>query len=641
MYVKRIQLHNYGPIEKLDIGFPFDGETPKPAVMVGENGSGKSILLSHIVNGLVSAKGVAYPETPEVDAGKVYKLRSSSYIKSGYEYYFGRVDFEDSLFVCELWTQREKQSYSDVPEGVKGTEAHALWEKLSPQDNSKFDTNIMRNTNTSKKIEELFDKNCVLYLPHNRFEEPAWLNEENLKAQAQYMDLKHMQGHTEREVIALSPLHDNQNWLFDLLYDRAVLEIHTQNMNVPVANRATAIPLPVLMGYRGAATALYRVALRVIRTIMREHKIRFGIGTRKNRVVSLILDPTGQIVPNIFQLSSGETSLLNLFLSILRDFDLCGAPFANASEIRGIVVVDEIDLHLHTIHQHEVLPNLIRLFPKVQFIVTTHSPLFVLGMQKAFGEDGFGLYRLPQGHQISPEEFSEFGDAYQALTTTRTFNDAVRAAIENSQKPIVFVEGKTGKKYLQRAAQLLDQESILQQVDVKDGGGDKDLTNIWKHFKAPLPSIILQRVLLLYDCDVNIEPRNRGNLYRRSIIRQPNNPLAKGIENLFPKATLDKALQYKPAFIDIDPGRTQIIRGEPHPVPEEWTINEKEKTNLCNWLCEHGTLEDFQSFQLVFEMLKDALDLQTEIPFLTGAIEQISNGTPKGAEEVKDLEQSQ
>ena len=644
MYTKRIQLHNYGPIGKLDIEFPFHGETPKPVVLVGENGSGKSILLSHIVNGLVSAKGFAYPETPEVDAGKVYKLRSSSYIKSGYEYYFGRVDFEDSLFVGELWTQREKQSYSDVPEGVKGTEAHALWEKLSPQDNSKFDTNIMRNANTSKKIEELFDKNCVLYLPHNRFEEPAWLNEENLKAQAQYMDLKHLQGHSERKVIASSPLRDNQNWLFDTAYDSSVFEARYRQFHVNFGDGRGPVPTTVFQGHSGRSTSTYEMSKQVLRIITRRSDVRFGIGRRHNRLVSIVSDVGSNVralVSNIFQLSSGETSLLNLFLSILRDFDLCGAPFSRMAEVRGIVVVDEIDLHLHATHQYEVLPNLIKMFPKVQFIVTTHSPLFVLGMQKAFGEDGFGLYRLPRGQQISPEEFSEFGEAYQALTATRTFNDDVRAAIENSQKPIVFVEGKTGKKYLQRAAQLLGQESILQQVDVKDGGGDKDLTNLWKHFKAPLPSIILQRVLLLYDCDVNIEPRNRGNLYRRSITRQPNNPLAKGIENLFPKATLDKALQYKPAFIDIDPGRTKTIRGEPHPVPEEWTINEKEKTNLCNWLCEHGTLEDFQSFQLVFEMLKDALDLQTEIPFLTGAIEQISNGTPKGAEEVKDLEQSQ
>ena len=83
MYAKRTQLINYGPIEKLDIEFPFEDDVPRPVILVGENGSGKSILLSHIVNGLVSAKGVAYPDAPEVEAGRVYKLRSASYIRSG------------------------------------------------------------------------------------------------------------------------------------------------------------------------------------------------------------------------------------------------------------------------------------------------------------------------------------------------------------------------------------------------------------------------------------------------------------------------------------------------------------------------------------------------------------------------------
>ena len=643
MYVKRIQLHNYGPVERLDIELPFNGETPLPVVLVGENGSGKSILLSHIVNGLLAAKGVAFPGTPEIENDKVYKLRSRSYIKSGSEYYFGRVDFEGSLFVSELWTHREKQGYSDTPEGVKGTDAHAFWEKLSPQDNNKFDTNIIRNANTSKKIEELFDKNCVLYLPHNRFEEPAWLNEENLKAQAQYMDLKHLQGHSERKVIASSPLRDNQNWLFDTAYDSSVFEARYRQYHVNFSDGRGPVPTTVFQGHSGRSTSTYKMSKQVLRIITRRSDVRFGIGRRHNRLVSIVSDVGSNVralVSNIFQLSSGETSLLNLFLSILRDFDLCGAPFSRMAEVRGIVVVDEIDLHLHATHQYEVLPNLIKMFPKVQFIVTTHSPLFVLGMQKAFGEDGFGLYRLPRGQQISPEEFGKFGEAYQALTATRTFNDDVRAAIENSQKPIVFVEGKTGKKYLQRAAQLLGQESILQQVDVKNGGGDKDLTNIWKHFKAPLPSIIPQRVFLLYDCELRVEASKKGNLFRQSIPPLRDNPLSKGIENLFAKPTLEKAIQQKPAFIDIDPGRTKTVRGEHIAVPEEWSINENEKTNLCDWLCTNGTAEDFQSFALVLIFVKETLGIQAEVPSSTRAIEKLSNGVHINAEEVENLEQS-
>ena len=47
MYVRRIRLENYGPIPNLDIKLPFNDDRPKPVVLVGENGSGKSIVLSH------------------------------------------------------------------------------------------------------------------------------------------------------------------------------------------------------------------------------------------------------------------------------------------------------------------------------------------------------------------------------------------------------------------------------------------------------------------------------------------------------------------------------------------------------------------------------------------------------------------
>ena len=46
-------------------------------------------------------------------------------------------------------------------------------------------------------------------------------------------------------------------------------------------------------------------------------------------------------------------------------------------ENRGIVMVDEIDLHLHPRWQMTVLPTLARALPNIQFIVTSHSPLIV------------------------------------------------------------------------------------------------------------------------------------------------------------------------------------------------------------------------------------------------------------------------
>ena len=123
MYAKRIQINNYGPIDHLDINLPFEGDTPKPVILVGKNGSGKSILLSHIVNGLVYAQGVAYPDTPEVETGKVYKIRNNSYITSGREFYYSRVDFEDNLFIEEMRVQVPKGKTSSIPSAIIGADA--------------------------------------------------------------------------------------------------------------------------------------------------------------------------------------------------------------------------------------------------------------------------------------------------------------------------------------------------------------------------------------------------------------------------------------------------------------------------------------------------------------------------------------
>ena len=452
MYTKRIQLVNYGPIDQLDITFPFEDGIPKPIVLVGENGSGKSILLSHIVNGLISAQGIAYPETPEVETGKVYKFRTPLYIKSGRENSFAQVNFEKNLVITELMPLKQKQESSSVPAELSGTDAKKAWRKMKPQKSDYFNSDFSRHN--KDKIKDIFSRNCILYFPPNRFEDPAWLNQENLQAMAQYMDLKRIEGYTSRKVINYSSLHDNQNWLFEVIYDMYVLDKN--------------------------ATNIYTIALQVVRSVMnRTQSIKFGIGKRLSRRVS-IKENEKQLFPDIFQMSSGETSLLNLFLSILRDFDLCGASFTNAEDIRGIVVVDEIDLHLHAVHQYAILPKLIQMFPKVQFVVTTHSPLFVLGMKNIFGEDGFALYRLPQGQLINPEEFSEFESAYQAFRETSKFSDDIRTAIENAQKPIVFVEGAIDQRYIQKASELLDHKAILERIEIREVGGSPNLDHIWR-----------------------------------------------------------------------------------------------------------------------------------------------------------------
>ncbi len=222
---------------------------------------------------------------------------------------------------------------------------------------------------------------------------------------------------------------------------------------------------------------------------------------------------------------------------------------------------------------------------------------------------GFDDYKNHRGREsCTPREFSEFESAYQAFTATSTFSDDIRTAIENAQKPIVFVEGTTDEKYIQRAAKLLDQESILEKIEIHDGNGTPGLRKIWDGVGKLPPDLVTQQMVLLYDCEYQGKCENNGNLFKRKIPQESSHPIKKGIENLFSKATLERACQYKPAFIDIAPKHKRRRRGEMITVAEEWTVNEDEKTNLCNWLCENGTKEDFQHFSKIFDLLREILE---------------------------------
>lgn len=602
MYAKRIQITNYGPIGDLDIDFPFDEVgNPKPVVLVGENGSGKTIFLSHIINGLIEAKAVAYPESPEIKTGHVYKLRSNSYIKSRQSFYFARVDFENGLFIDEIRASVVKQDDQTMPAGLSGNDAISAWQRVQSGENDNFDTNITKGNRNN--VENGLFQNCVLYFPSNRFEAPAWLNEENLNARANYMDTKRIKGYTSRRIINDVTLQDNQNWLFEVGHDSAFELIPlTKNMPVP-----QVVPVPQI----GDSTFIFVIAIQIIQEIIGDSNARFRVGQRVNRVAYVMFDDE-TLIP-IFQLSSGQTSLLNLFLSILRDYDMSDAtPPQDTNAIRGIVLVDEIDLHLHANHQYSILPELMHIFPRVQFVVTAHSPLFVLGMQKQFGDDGFNLYQMPEGQQISAEEFSEFEGAYRSFAETKRFQTEIQSAIERSQEPIVFMEGKTDVQYVRKAAELLDKESMLQMIDLQEVGGKGELDKVWKSSLGIRRVETAKKVILLYDCETGINPSVDGNVFKRIIPSQDSHPLQSGIENLFTKTTLERARAVKLAFIDIEGEHTKEERGEKKTVPEEWTVNDNEKTNLCEWLCANGTKEDFQYFRLIFEILEEILGADTE-----------------------------
>jgi len=213
MFLKRLTVENLGPIERFDIELPFDENGhPKPIILVGENGTGKSILLSLVVNSLIAAKQLFFDDS-EVEQDRVYKLRSPHYISSNKHHYYARSLFEKD-FECVEWQlgtikKEFKETFGYTPTGTK-------WEGIKETDTSLFSTNFRDN---ETQLRNLISRRCLLYFPANRFEEPAWLNLSNLRSQAEYTDLERLTTLSNRRIVQYAPLKANQNWLMDILFD--------------------------------------------------------------------------------------------------------------------------------------------------------------------------------------------------------------------------------------------------------------------------------------------------------------------------------------------------------------------------------------------------------------------------------------
>jgi predicted ATP-binding protein involved in virulence len=85
---------------------------------------------------------------------------------------------------------------------------------------------------------------------------------------------------------------------------------------------------------------------------------------------------------HVSRLSSGEKSYIILLADLARRLQLSSLERDIAS-IPGIVLIDEIELNLHPAWQSEIVPTIRQVFPSCQFIITTHSPQVISGVESS------------------------------------------------------------------------------------------------------------------------------------------------------------------------------------------------------------------------------------------------------------------
>lgn len=508
MYVRSIECENLGPIERMNVSPSLNlDRTPRPVVFVGQNGAGKSLILASIVDAIIEARKKTWASIAEVAHEKFFRLIKQSYIKRGAPYSFLKVRLGETDPTLQL---------IELASALKCDDFAAKYPNLLQQcpDHHQHQFNISglyKNSTSNGAIADAVKKQVYLYFPYFRYERPAWLNVEDAKID--FAESTSMFGFETNSIIRTNVLTELQRWLLNLALDRELYE----KKIAPLRLNQT-VTINAFFGYEGNNHRTLELVNQILTTMYKardpsiEHA-RIGIAPKVTRQISIHVkwshsDKELVVTPSFSQLSSGELMTLAIFGEIIRAFDHAHRrPPSDLKEITGVVLIDEVDLHLHISFQKSVLPKIIQMFPGVQFIVSTHSPFFVLGLSEST-KGNLDIFDLPISNRITPEQFSEFQAGYDIYFAK---NEQFRMGFENltqqvaaSTRPIVITEGKTDWKHLKSAlASLLEGGYATLDIEFLEFGddvdmGDERLADMCEHFarvKQP------RKMLFVFDRD--------------------------------------------------------------------------------------------------------------------------------------------
>lgn len=518
MHVKDIFFYNRAPFDSLHLTFEENAITVFTAV----NGKGKTTILSYIMDAWVEITRRAYPQSYKGKEDDYYRISSDIHLINTnapsfvyirfmhedrpYDYLDYRNGLPENVY-DENVTLDDKIKYSDIKNRIdQNPSAKIIDGRL------KIDT-----------IKQIFDSHVMTYMPSYRSEIPNYLNDA-YKTKWEHDLIMKYSGYLHNPLEVSEGMHQFANWLLDLLLDYALFN----------KEKIGPDPIPENIVWENVNVILRKALI----SKHPDEDIRFGAGRRGSGAerISILRNSEDRLLyPSIFGLSTGEQSMLMMFGEIIRQADVLRNNI-KLENVVGVVLIDEIDKNLHLRLQKEVLPELMQLFPKLQFIVTSHSPFLNMGLADKVADraqivdlDNGGVVTTPTNNEVYQETYEMF------LKERNHFADEyekVSGRLKQLVRPVVITEGKTDIKHILKAMEKLGIEQKFDILDVSEQpDGEGNLKQIIKNLKLIKQN---RKVIAVFDRDTNgtkdIEDpyKDYGNNVYALRIKCPKNRVDKG-----------------------------------------------------------------------------------------------------------------
>jgi len=361
MEVKKLTLRNIGRFSRLEIPLaPLGNSNCNVTVFVGNNGSGKTSVLkslatslSWLVSRIRSEKGSGSP-IPEL----VIKNGESS----------AAVDIEVYDFRGNE-SDPDAEGYSDdnnyymwsvakARKGRKGEHKSELVEATGLADH--YRTRLSKNEETSVPLMAFYSvERVVIDIPLKIRDKHTFLQLDGYdNSLSQGVDFRRFfEWFREREDT------ENESGLTDDVLETLRLVLGDEHES-----------WAKLKDLKASSRDRQLTAVRsAIYNFMPEFS---NLRVKRKPRLHMSIDKNEEAL-DVAQLSQGEKSLMALIGDIARRLAVMNPDLENPLMGDGIVMIDEVDMHLHPKWQRSLIKHLSSTFPKCQFVLTTHSPLVI------------------------------------------------------------------------------------------------------------------------------------------------------------------------------------------------------------------------------------------------------------------------
>ena len=139
----------------------------------------------------------------------------------------------------------------------------------------------------------------------------------------------------------------------------------------------------------------------------------------------------------LHEMADGYKAFLEIYMELIMRFENADAVIEYGQP--AIVLIDEVETHLHVELQKRALPFLTQLFPNVQFIITTHSPFVITSLSNAV------VYDLEKREQLDNPSYYSYEAVVESFLDADMYSQEMKRQLDR-YKELCFKTQKTGEE---------------------------------------------------------------------------------------------------------------------------------------------------------------------------------------------------